>query len=516
MKPHRFIRTWVLLFAVALGAFPLRGETAKLSRDALRDKIRGGWAGQVIGCTFGGPTEFRFQSTFIPDYQPLVWRDDAPRWWYENAPGLYDDVYMDLTFVEILEKEGLDAPAASFAKAFAGAAFPLWHANQAARYNILHGILPPDSGYWLNNPHADDIDFQIEADFAGLMSPGLPAAAAAVCDKVGHIMNSGDGWYGGVYVATMYSLAFVRNDVHRIVSEALAAIPEQSAFARTIRDVIRSHDRNPSDWKEAWFKIQRTWGEDVGCPDGVFTPFNIDSKINAAWVIIGLLYGDGDFGKTLEIATRCGDDSDCNPASAGGILGTILGYNHIPAEWTRGLAAVEDRAFSFTTLSLRDATELSFKHALKVIERNGGEASGTEVVIPVRPIEPVRLERNFEGHYPAERRRLNTVLEDEFAFDFEGIGFALTGGITQKAGLKDSPVTVSVQMDIDGRKVEVVDLPVADLHRRETLFWKYALPPGSHRVRFKILSPRSAAEISLGDLVVYREKPVTPKAGSIF
>jgi len=507
MKPLHPIRAGVAILAVALGAVPLPAETVKLSRGALLDKIRGGWAGQVVGCTFGGPTEFRFPSTFIPDYQPIAWSDGAPRWWYENAPGLYDDVYMDLTFVDVLEKEGLDAPAAAFAAAFANAPYPLWHANQAARYNILHGIPPPASGQWLNNPHADDIDFQIEADFAGLMAPGLPAAAAGYCDRVGHIMNSGDGWYGGVYIATMYSLAFVRDDVQRVVTEALAAIPEQSDFARTIRDVIRWHAENPSDWKEAWFKVQRKWGEDVGCPDGVFTPFNIDAKINAAWVVVGLLFGDGDFGKTLEVSARCGDDSDCNPASAGGILGTLVGFSRIPDGWTRGLADVEDRDFAFTALSLREAAGLSFKHALEVVARSGGGVSGAEVMIPFRPVVPVGLERNFEGLVPSERRRIRAVLEREYVFELDGAGFALNGAAADTA---DPRGVVSVEMEIDGRPAEVIELPVEDRLRRETPFWKYRLDPGPHRVRLMIRHPRPGISVSLGDLVVYRGPSGTP------
>ena len=106
-----------------------------------------------------------------------------------ESPGLYDDLYMDLTFVDIIEKYGIDAPVDSFANAFAQAGYSLWHANQAARYNILNGITPPLSGNWLNSPHADDIDYQIEADYAGLMSPGMPNTASKISDKVGHIMN---------------------------------------------------------------------------------------------------------------------------------------------------------------------------------------------------------------------------------------------------------------------------------------------------------------------------------------
>ena len=200
------------LFATACGVSPADRsvpERVTLSIERLQDKIKGGWAGQTIGCTYGGPTEFRYCGTMIQDYTPIVWPDGYIRWWYENTPGLYDDVYMDLTFVEVFDRLGIDAPADSLASAFANAGYVLWHANQAARYNILQGIRPPESGHWLNNPHADDLDFQIEADFAGLMSPGMPNASSAICDRVGHIMTYGDGWYGGVYVAAMYALAFI-------------------------------------------------------------------------------------------------------------------------------------------------------------------------------------------------------------------------------------------------------------------------------------------------------------------
>src|SRR5664279_4010860 len=110
------------------------------SKEQLKNKIKGGWAGQTIGVTFGGPYEFRFQGTFIGDYQPLLWYDGYLKETMLNNPGLYDDLYMDLTFVDVFEKYGLDAPIDSFASAFAHAGYSLWHANQSARYNILNGI----------------------------------------------------------------------------------------------------------------------------------------------------------------------------------------------------------------------------------------------------------------------------------------------------------------------------------------------------------------------------------------
>jgi hypothetical protein len=231
----------------------------KISKTELHNKIKGGWAGQVIGCTYGGPTEFKWNGTMIGDHVPIPWDDSRMLWYYENAPGLYDDVYMDLTFVDVFEKYGLDAPDSLHALAFANAGYRLWHANQAARYNILNGIMPPASGHWKNNPHADDIDFQIEADFAGLMAPGMVNSATDIGWRIGHIMNYGDGVYGGIYVAAMYSLAFIYDDIEFIVNEALKTIPPESEFYQCIADVIQWHKQYPNDWKKAWFEAQKKW-----------------------------------------------------------------------------------------------------------------------------------------------------------------------------------------------------------------------------------------------------------------
>jgi len=522
MKKFLVLALSVLGAAVSLGSSdqdaPRRGSMT-LARAVLLDKIKGGWAGQVIGCTFGGPTEFVYNSAFIPDSQPIPWSGEAIRWHFENQPGLYDDVYMDLTFVEVLEEFGLDAPAAAFARKFAQAAYPLWHANQMARYNILNGIAPPQSGHWLNNPHADDIDFQIEADFAGLMSPGMVGAAAGVCDRVGHIMNFGDGYYGGLFVAAMYSLAFVESDVHKVVGKALAVIPAGSTFARTIRAVIDGHGLYPADWKRTWFEVEREWGADAGCPEGVFRPFNIDARMNAAWVALGLLYGDGDFGKSLQVSARAGDDSDCNPATAGGVLGAILGLSGIPERWKAGLDAIRARDFPYTGISLDEASDLSFKHALAMIKKRGGSVDGETVRILVEPLEPVPLEVGFEGHFPVERRRLGLRLSEaqpESGIEFEGIGLALNGeGAAAGVGAGQRPAKLEdgfliVRVEVDGGPVEIIRLPLDGRVRKPTLFWKYRLSPGRHRVRLKLVRPSPGAEVRIYDAVIYGDKPLGP------
>ncbi len=491
----------LLSFAVFPGAEAESApEPHRISLEELKDKIAGGWAGQTIGVTYGGPTEFRYNGTMIQPYEPIPWYDGYLLETFQKIPGLYDDIYMDFTFVEVLEEKGLDAQASDFADAFAHRDYLLWHANQMARYNVLQGKGPPASGHWRNNPEADSIDFQIEADFAGLMSPGMPNAASEISDRVGHIMNHGDGYYGGVYVAAMYALAFVEPDVGAVVAKALETIPPESDFRKTIEDVIRWHRQYPDDWRETWFEIEKKWSEDIGSPVGVFRAFNIDAKLNAAYVVMGLLYGGGDFQKTLDVSTRAGQDSDCNPSSAAGILGVILGYEEIPSTWKAGLPSIEALDFPYTKTSLREVYELSYRHALQSIERRGGRVSETEVEIPVEAPKVVPLERNFEGHYPVAELVLERDVRDETTFTFDGIGFAAFG---QARSVDGKDHVMEAELYIDGALVESFRLPTRESARRFIPVYRYELAPGRHEARVRIANPSDAHHLRLDYVIVY-------------
>ena len=388
----------------------------------------------------------------------------------------------------------------------------LWHANQAARYNILNGIEPPASGYWENNPHSEDIDFQIESDFAGLMSPGMVNTASEICDKVGHIMNYGDGWYGGVYVAAMYSLAFVSSDINFIVNEALKAIPVESDFYKCMADVIKWHEQYPEDWRDTWAQIEKKWSSDIGCPDGVFQPFDIDAKINSAYVLVGLLYGQGDYGKTIDISTRCGQDSDCNPATVAGILGTMLGYSNIPDFWKQGIEKVEDMDFKYTTISLNDVYALSLKHALQEVEMHQGKVAGDQVTIQIQAPKPVRFEQGFEGHYPVKRLTIadaDKILspgKTTYTFNFTGNGFILNGSSDKEEQLDDA--VQQIKVFIDGNEVETVDLPTSFTTRRHDICWKYNLVNEKHEVKIQLMNPEKGYHIWLNQPIIYSDTAV--------
>ena len=528
--PKQYIK---LIFLVVFGlAFSSCAEKAKentliISKEALKDKIKGGWAGQTIGVVYGAPVEFKYQGSIIPDYQNIPWREGYVKYWWDKKPGLFDDIYTDLNFVDVFEKYGLNVSRDSIAHHWAKAEYHLAHANQASRYNILNGIMPPKSGYWKNNPHADDLDFQIEADFIGLMTPGMVNSATEIADRVGHIMNSGDGWYGGVYISALYSTAFISRDVSYIVEQAIKIIPKSTKFYNCITDVIQWHKQYPNDWKATWFELQKKWNNDVGCPKGVFLSFDIDAKINSAYATIGLLYGKGDFTKSIDIAARCGQDADCNPATVGGVLGAMLGYSKIPDFWLKPLQEIELLKFEGSPISLSAAYELSMKHALGMIQLAGGKIDNDNVTIPLKEPIPVAYEQNFENTYPVFRDRYDCSFTDELCYDFEGNGYIFYGNLVKCAkidknyidrvskrvgsepfGLAEltDPYVALLQVYIDGKFDETVKMPMKNTSRRLEPAWKYQLIEGKHNVRLKWLNPNKDYEIRINDIMIYSEK----------
>lgn len=494
-------KTLALIFLTAILTSCIK--TVTLDDAALMEKIRGGWYAQTIGCTYGGPTEFKFKGCVIPDSISLGWYDEFIHDMFVNRPGLYDDVYMDLTFLEVMAEHGVDAGQELYAEKFANAPYFLWHANQAARYNILHGCKAPESGFWMNNPHADDIDFQIESDFIGMLTPGRPDIASGFCNTIGHIMNYGNGWYGGVFTAAMYSYAYVYDNVEKIVRKAARMIPEGTGFRGCIDDVLQFHRRNPKRWKDCWDMVQDKYSHDVGCPDGLWDDFDIDATINAAYVVIGLLYGEGDFQNTMEISTRCGQDSDCNPATAAGILGVMYGYEAIPDDFRKGAELISDIPFPYTSLSLNDVCEKNLellKDALGLEScRNPGE-----VVIRVQAPSPVQYEQSFEGIRPKEQIVVDAVLKDSLNLVFDGSAFVIKGEV-MNPGKSDKCYTATIEVSLDGEIVETVEMPADYRSRKLDVFYRYGLEDKGHRVSLSLLNPDPEFCVNVEKVIVYED-----------
>ncbi len=104
---HRRLMT-ILGVTTSVTTLLLAGQTTDLtlSRSRLADKIKGGWAGQVIGCTVGGPSEHRFSSSLVPDSYKIFWSPDQLASQLKSSPEIYDAHYVDMAFLEAIEKKG--------------------------------------------------------------------------------------------------------------------------------------------------------------------------------------------------------------------------------------------------------------------------------------------------------------------------------------------------------------------------------------------------------------------------
>src|SRR6187397_1105229 len=126
MRFHAAFLTVLLVFVTASGGGGQAPEPRHLSRAVLEDKIRGGWAGQMIGVSYGAPTEFRSNRRII-NWQ-IGWAPDN----VSNAIN-QDDLYVEMTFAEVLDTVGLDATSEQFGDMFKNSQYDLWHANASAR-----------------------------------------------------------------------------------------------------------------------------------------------------------------------------------------------------------------------------------------------------------------------------------------------------------------------------------------------------------------------------------------------
>jgi hypothetical protein len=385
---------FVTVFVVTSGrmSFAQQPQLRRLPMARYVDKMEAGWIGQMVGVGWGGPTEFKYQGVIIP-------ADALPKW----RPAMVnqfnqDDIYVEMTFLRTLEQYGLDATIRQAGIDFANSGYRLWHANLAGRNNLRRGISPPDSSHPQLNKHADDIDYQIEADFSGLIAPGLPNRVIRLGETFGRLMNYGDGLYGGQFVGGMYAEAFFETDVEKIVRAGLKCIPAGSQYAESIRDVLQWWQESPEDWQKTWRRINDKYHLNpeyrrFSCT-GSDGKFNIDAKINGAYIVMGLLYGEGKPDDTIVISTRCGQDSDCNPSNAGGILFATIGRANLPERFTSALdrhAKFSHTAYGFATL-----VEVCKKLARQAVIEAGGKIKkgpdGREVLlIPVLPPVPSAL-----------------------------------------------------------------------------------------------------------------------------
>lgn len=295
------------------------------------ERVYAGWLGKVIGIRLGaaveGWTYDKIQRVFgeLWDY-PAQYKNFAAD----------DDSNGPLFFIRALEdcKDFRQFSSQDVAQALLNYA-PFEHGffwwggygistEHTAYLNLRNGIPAPRSGSVEQNGStmAEQIGGQIFIDPWGLVSPGNPHQAAELAEKAASVTHGGNGVWGGVYVACAISLAFVEPDLEKVLEKALAYIPEDCEYAKVVRAVTAYYKEHPDNWRDCFQYIYENFGYDK-------YPGNCHIIPNAAVMILSMLYGKGDFTKTLCICNMCGWDTDCNVGNVGCIMGVHCGIEGI-------------------------------------------------------------------------------------------------------------------------------------------------------------------------------------------
>lgn len=321
----------LLSLLVALGA--LAGATAAepprtIRYEEYQDKVHGVWLGKNIGVLLGEPTEFALQWSKPGEPHRILFQGQDisnVRDWIRGAPdGAHDqdDLYINLISLEALERYGIQVTGAQIAERWLANNPGVACANAAALNNFRYRILPPLSGHPAFSRNITDIDAQIDVDVWGMITPGMPRTCWEYTDRAARITNYGEGVYAAVFIASLISEGFFEKDISRLIDRARCNVPARSQYAQMIDDVRRWHREFP-DWRDARQALAAKY-ESLG---------GIHAVLNSGAVLLGLLYGEGDFDRSLFISMLCGWDSDCNPSTVGGILGAVHGATGIPERW---------------------------------------------------------------------------------------------------------------------------------------------------------------------------------------
>ncbi len=286
---------------------------AKFNRSEMRDKIYACWMGKNIGGTMGTPYEGRQQ---LNDIQGFV-----------TKPGealVNDDLDLQLVWLRAVEQNGYRAiNERLLGEYWLTYITPHWNEYGVGKSNMRAGFMPPMSGEVTNEQWKHSNGAWIRTEIWACLFPGSPDTAIRyayydACVDHGY----GEGTYAAIFVEAMESAAFVVSDMRELLRIGLSKIPENCRTAQSVRLVIEEYDKG-TDWKDTRNKVLEL-NRDLGW---------FQAPGNVAFTVIGLLYGEGNFKKTLITAINCGDDTDCTGATAGALLGIIYGTAGIPDDW---------------------------------------------------------------------------------------------------------------------------------------------------------------------------------------
>ncbi|MFB0555059.1 MAG: ADP-ribosylglycohydrolase family protein [Phycisphaerae bacterium] len=291
-------------------------KSINMSAEVLRDKIRGGLLGQLLGNLNGLEHEMQYinEPGDVEEYTPALPEgartdDDTDlEWVYIVAMQRYNTIVLPPHLIVKLWRERINKR--------------IWCSNQYARQLMDIGFEPPLTGSIVFNPWADfNISGQFICESFGLLAPGMPQTAARIGLNYTRVTIDAEPAQTTQLFTSMIATAFVTDEMGNILEAGLKAIDPNCAIRQIVTDVLQWHRLYPSDWRTTRQLVKEKYSRHGGAMRD-----RNGYELNTASTIAAMLYGEGDFVKTLMTAFNFGWDADNNAATAGTIIGVIKGY----------------------------------------------------------------------------------------------------------------------------------------------------------------------------------------------
>ena len=300
-----------------------------LSFETYRDKVLGCWNGKNIGGTLGAPFECK-RGVFDLSFYAQELTEPLPN----------DDLDLHLVWLAAAERHGRRINSAVLAEYWLSYIVPDMAEYGAGKVNLRAGLVPPLSGF-VDNLYRNSCGSFILSEIWACLTPGHPRLAAALAYEDAVVDHSHEGLYAEVFCAAVESAAFFEGDALELIRIGLSYIPGDCAVAKAVHTVLEAHSSGKA-WTQARKMVLNavpgSFGA-LGTPreeipdDEPIGEMGFDAPSNIGILLIGWLYGEGDFGKSICIAAGCGEDADCTAGTLGAILGILYGNSRIDEKW---------------------------------------------------------------------------------------------------------------------------------------------------------------------------------------
>lgn len=292
-----------------------KNKKTNINNAEFRDQVYACWLGKNIGGTLGMPFEGKTDLNNITFYTKIK----------AGEPTANDDLDLQILWLKAMEENNCQVDAYTLGEYWLKYVPPIanWNEYGVGKTNMRLGIMPPLSGEYNNAKWKTSNGAWIRSEIWACLAPGNPMLAAQFAWNDACVDHGcTDGTFAEIFTATLESAAFIEKDRDKLIQFALTMIPKDCRVAIAVNTAVEAK-KSGLTWQEAreavimatkelgWFQAPR----------------------NVAFTMIGWLYGENDFGKSICIAVNCGDDTDCTGATLGSILGIIHGTSIIPEKW---------------------------------------------------------------------------------------------------------------------------------------------------------------------------------------